>query len=212
MANILSVIRQTREDGVRRLRKQDSNRHFLRDFSRSFTTFLKSRHFKIEFSCSYLPRIGKIQPGGVEASWNIMAHAQKPDFVFRRNGRVHLNRPGASVQSTTGSRGVRISAGNAGYTMLRGSVKSTGYPLHLPLSPSLPSRASSCAIIFQLDSKGWRRNPGPSCVWSRLVWKGISNLRSGQLRMTWTAWPIRRLTKTVLTSDCTSGSRSMKVW
>jgi len=23
-----------------------------------------------------------------------MAHAQKPDFVFRRNGRVHLNRWG----------------------------------------------------------------------------------------------------------------------
>jgi len=22
----------------------------------------------------------------------LMAHAQKPDFVFRRNGRVHLNR------------------------------------------------------------------------------------------------------------------------
>jgi len=22
-----------------------------------------------------------------------MAHAQKPDFVFRRNGQVHLNRP-----------------------------------------------------------------------------------------------------------------------
>ena len=33
---------------------------------------------------------------------------------------------GASVQSTTGSRGVRISGSNAGYTMLRGSVKSTG--------------------------------------------------------------------------------------
>ena len=27
----------------------------------------------------------------VEASWNVMAHAQKPDFVFRRNRRVHLN-------------------------------------------------------------------------------------------------------------------------
>ena len=26
--------------------------------------------------------------------WNMMAHAQKPDFVFRRNGRVHLNRRG----------------------------------------------------------------------------------------------------------------------
>jgi len=45
---------------------------------------------------------------------------------------------GASVQSTTGSRGVRISGSNAGYTMFRGSVKSTGYPLHSPVSPSLP--------------------------------------------------------------------------
>ena len=36
----------------------------------------------------------------------------------------------ASVRSTTGSRGVRISGSNAGYTMCRGSVKGTGYPLH----------------------------------------------------------------------------------
>jgi len=45
---------------------------------------------------------------------------------------------GASVQSTTGSRGVRISGSNAGYTVLRGSVKDTGYPLHSPVLPSLP--------------------------------------------------------------------------
>jgi hypothetical protein len=45
---------------------------------------------------------------------------------------------GASVQSTTGSRGVRIIGSNAGYTMFRGSVKGTGLPLHSPLSPSLP--------------------------------------------------------------------------
>ena len=45
---------------------------------------------------------------------------------------------GASVQSTTGSRGVRISGSNAGYTMFQGSVMSTGYPLHSPVSPSLP--------------------------------------------------------------------------
>jgi len=37
---------------------------------------------------------------------------------------------GASVQSTAGSRGVRNSGSNAGYTMFRGSVKGTGYPLH----------------------------------------------------------------------------------
>ena len=45
---------------------------------------------------------------------------------------------GASVQLTTGSRGVRISGSNAGYTMFHGRVKSTGYPLHSPVSPSLP--------------------------------------------------------------------------
>jgi hypothetical protein len=48
---------------------------------------------------------------------------------------------GASVQSTTGSRGVRISGSNgsnAGYTMFQGSVKSTDYPVHLSVSPSPP--------------------------------------------------------------------------
>ena len=45
---------------------------------------------------------------------------------------------GASVQSNTGSRGVRISGSNVGYTMFRDSVKGTGYPLHSPVSPSLP--------------------------------------------------------------------------
>ena len=45
---------------------------------------------------------------------------------------------GASVQSTTSSRGVRISGSNAGYTMFWGSVKGTGYPLHSAVSPSHP--------------------------------------------------------------------------
>ena len=45
---------------------------------------------------------------------------------------------GVSVQSTIGSRGVSISGSNAGYTMFWGSVKGTGYPLHSPVSHSLP--------------------------------------------------------------------------
>jgi len=45
---------------------------------------------------------------------------------------------GPSVQSNTNSRGVRVSSINAGYTMFRGSVKCTGYPLNSPVSPSLP--------------------------------------------------------------------------
>jgi len=35
----------------------------------------------------------------LDCVWNVMAHAQEADFVLRRNGRVHLNRRGASVQS-----------------------------------------------------------------------------------------------------------------
>jgi hypothetical protein len=57
----------------------------------------------------------------------------------------------ASVQSTTGSRGVRISGSNAGYTMFRGSVKGTGYPLHTPVSPSLPL---PCVIVCHHISTG----------------------------------------------------------
>jgi hypothetical protein len=30
----------------------------------------------------------------VDGVWNVMAHAQKLDFVFRQNGQVHLNRQG----------------------------------------------------------------------------------------------------------------------
>jgi len=33
----------------------------------------------------------------VDCVWNVMSHAQKPDFVFRRNGQVHLNRRGRQI-------------------------------------------------------------------------------------------------------------------
>jgi hypothetical protein len=62
---------------------------------------------------------------------------------------------GASVQATTGSRGVHNSGSNAGYTMFRGSVESTDYPLHLPgsLSFSLP-----CVIVCPFISTGFYHN------------------------------------------------------
>jgi hypothetical protein len=75
----------------------------------------------------------------VDCVWNVMAHAQKPDFVFRRNGWVHLNRRGASVQSITGNRAVRISLQGL-YCSCRpvfcSHVTLTGYPLHSIVSPS----------------------------------------------------------------------------
>jgi len=82
-----------------------------------------------------------------------MAHAQKPDLVFQRNGRVHLNWRGASVQSTAGSRCVRISGSNDGYTMFRGRVQDYWIPTPLACFPlHFPYRASPCAIRFQLSS------------------------------------------------------------
>jgi len=41
--------------------------------------------------CTYIVKILKLM---VDCVWNVMAHAQKPYFVFRWNGRVHLNRRG----------------------------------------------------------------------------------------------------------------------
>jgi len=58
---------------------------------------------------------------------------------------------GVSVQSSTGSRGVLISGSNAGYTKFRGSVKGTGYPLHSPVSLSLPL---SCVTVCHHVSTG----------------------------------------------------------
>ena len=58
----------------------------------------------------------------------------------------------ASVQSTAGSRVVRISGSNAGYTTFRGRVRvlaihsNRQFPLHFP------SHASPCAIRFQTHS------------------------------------------------------------
>ena len=73
-----------------------------------------------------------------------------------------------------------ISSSNAGYTMFRGSVKSTGYPLHsLVFYLHLPSRASPCAITFQLDSTtfvsqaGEEEYPDEGC-WNSLIHKEAS--------------------------------------
>jgi hypothetical protein len=70
---------------------------------------------------------------------------------------------GTSVQSTAGSRVVRISGSNgsnAGYTMFRGSVKSTGYTLHSPVSPSLPL---PCVTVCHHISVGLYQPTSASC-------------------------------------------------
>jgi hypothetical protein len=72
-----------------------------------------------------------------------------------------LKSPGASVRSTTGSWGVRISGSNAGYTMFRSSVKSAGYPLHSPVSPSLPL---PCVTVCHNFSTGLYQGRPRNCT------------------------------------------------
>ena len=55
------------------------------------------------------------------------------DLVFRRNGRVRLNRRGRQFSRLLAAEVLRISGSNAGYTKFRGSVKRCeGYWLPIP--------------------------------------------------------------------------------
>jgi len=81
-----------------------------------------------------------------------MAHAQKPDFVFRRNGLVHLNR-----QWRQFSRLLAVELCASAVVMLDTPcyevvwrVLATHCIRHFPLH--FPFRASPCAITFQPNS------------------------------------------------------------
>jgi len=70
-----------------------------------------------------------------------MAHVQKPDLVFRRNGQVHLNRRGRQFSRLLAGEvcaSVIVMVGTLSSEVVWSSVKGTGYPLHSPVTPSLP--------------------------------------------------------------------------
>jgi len=80
-----------------------------------------------------------------------MTHAQKPDFVFRRNGRVSLNQRGRQFSGLLAAE-VCASAVVMLYTpcsevvwrvLATHSIRQ--FPLHFP------SRASPCAITLQME-------------------------------------------------------------
>jgi len=89
----------------------------------------------------YLPRTSKTITTSllVGGRLRLKCDGTRTETRFRLSAKrtSTLKSAGASVQSTTGSRGVRISGSNAGCTMFRGSVKCTGYHLHSPFSPLL---------------------------------------------------------------------------
>jgi len=81
-----------------------------------------------------------------------MAHAQKPDLVFRRNGRVHLNRRGCQFSRLLAAEmcASAVVMLDTPCPVVVSRVLATHsirqFPLHFP------SRASLCAITFQLES------------------------------------------------------------
>jgi hypothetical protein len=88
----------------------------------------------------------------VEASWNVMAHVQKPHFIFQRNGRVHLNRPGRQFSRLLAAK-VCVSAVvmlDTPCSEVVWRVLATHSICQFPLH--FTSRASPYAITFQLES------------------------------------------------------------
>ena len=78
-----------------------------------------------------------------------MAHAQKPDLVFQRNGPVHLNRRGCqfsrllAVEECVSADSNYIDRAPSSSARLLATHSIRIFPLHFP------SRASPCAIRFR---------------------------------------------------------------
>jgi hypothetical protein len=89
--------------------------------------------------------------GKVDCVWNMMTHAQKPDYVFRRNGRVHLNRWGRQFSRLPAAEvcASAVVMQDTPCSEVVWRVLATHSSLQFLLH--FPSRASPCAITFQLD-------------------------------------------------------------
>ena len=90
----------------------------------------------------------------VDCVWSVMAHAQKPDFVFLQNRGVHLNRQGRqfsrllAAEVCTSAVVMLDTACSEVMERVLATHSIRQFPLHFP------SHVSSCAITFQLDYSG----------------------------------------------------------
>ena len=111
----------------------------------------------------------------LDCVWNVIAHAQKPDFVFRQNGRVHLNRWGRQFSpllaaEVCASAVVMLDTPCSEVVWRVLTTYSTRqFPLHFP------SHASLRAITFQPDSTSWWFKS--SGLWCRvIIWAIVSDV------------------------------------
>ena len=112
------------------------------------------QQFKLLASSSAVP---VVQP-----SWNVMAQPQKPDFVLRRNGRVHLNRHGHQyirllATELCASAVVMLDTPRSEIVWrVLATYSIRQFPLHFP------SNASPCAITFDMSV---------NCNWVATRWQ-----------------------------------------
>ena len=117
----------------------------------------------------YLPTFRRIVLPSTSAEhvWNVMAHAQKPDLVFQRNGRVHLNWPSGQFSRLLAAEvwASAVVMVVMPHTSCSGVVcKTTGYPLHSHVSPSLPLR---CVTVCHQVSTELYQIHNTACTWRR---------------------------------------------
>jgi len=120
-----------------------------------YEEFMLQLFSSVDGKCDFLQsRVANITIR-LDCVWNVMAHAQKPDFVFRRNGRVHLNRRVRQF-----SRLLTAEVCASAVVMLDTPCSEVVWRVLATHSISLfplhfPSRASPCAITFHLGSTIW---------------------------------------------------------
>ena len=104
-------------------------------------------------ACASVAALARILSWFVDRRLRLKRDGTRAETRFRLSSKrtSPFKSAGPSVQSTTGSRGVHISGSNVGYTMFWGSVKSTDYPLHSLVSPSLPHH---CVTVCHHISAG----------------------------------------------------------
>jgi hypothetical protein len=92
----------------------------------------------------------------------------------------------ASVQSTTGSRGVHISGSNAGYTMFRCSE---GYWLSTPFA-SFPFTYPPCLTVYHHVSTGLYQFVVIYILYNLCIQTSVSPVWSGEISSRWSVWSV----------------------
>ena len=104
-----------------------------------------------------------------------MTNAQKPDLVFQRNGRVHLNRRGRQFSRLLAA---EVCASAVVMVVMLDTpcseveCKTTGYPLHSHVPPSLPLPCVTVChqVSTELYNKTWHVFPFSVCSTANAWW------------------------------------------